>query len=177
MVRWCLFARVALAAGTLVTVAIGVVSCSGTAVLSTQDPLACEPGHGCGSTLCRCEDETVLMASLCENEVCQQDDDVCDRRCTNGEHGRALDNASVETEESRLAVPFCQTLCTRMQIGGCETGCDPLFEGCEAEVECAVDREAFYECLANEAVLSCEDGAVAFTGCASEALGLCSVAP
>jgi len=185
MVRCSLSRRVPHVVSSLVTLAFivgasvvsgSVVSCSGTAVLDAGDSLACETGHDCGSTICRCEDDTVLLSSLCEKEECKTSDEVCARRCQDADHGSSLTSVDITSEESPLAAPFCETICARLQIGGCESGCDPFFTGCEAEVVCDPELEALYACLANEAVLSCEDGAVAFSGCAAPP-GLCTVAP
>jgi hypothetical protein len=158
---------VALAASVVVA-----ASCSGTAVLGTSDPLACESGHGCGSVFCACEDQTVLLASLCEEEECQDAGAVCGRRCADGDHGALVSQSKPEGDA--FATPECPTLCTRLLIGGCELGCEPYFDACAESAECSPAADALLSCLANQAVVGCEAGAVSFSGCAVEELALCS---
>jgi hypothetical protein len=157
----------------LLVLGAAATSCSGTAVHRPFDELACEDGHGCGVAFCECEDEALLFTSMCEADACVSTEDICERRCAG--HGGVRANAG--HSGGALAAPLCGQLCERLRASGCQTGCPPLFDECVApSPACDPGVTALFDCMAQEAVLSCEAGAIAIAGCSAQ-IGFCQPGP
>lgn len=163
--------RHVLALGLCGVVALGAVaSCSGQATHRPDQELVCEAGHGCGVAFCACQDDVLLFTSLCEGDVCTSTEEICSRRCA--ERGGTKANAG--HAEGELAAPLCGQLCQRLRASGCETGCEPLFDACAApDPTCAPGVVGLFECMAQEAVLGCDAGAITISGCSPD-LGFCA---
>lgn len=163
------FGALALGGVGLVTLGLGATSCGGTVVYDAPDPNACGAGHGCPMAGCACGDGSVILDTTCELGECLAVEDVCADRCAD------FDGPMVAfaTEDDAVAIPNCDTFCTRVLVNGCELGCDTLFSSCLRPSTCDAAAAAFWRCVTEDAVLSCVDNAVRVERCDATALGLC----
>jgi hypothetical protein len=150
-------------------VAMGSISCGGSAVFDAPDPTACAPGHGCPMAGCACEDGSIVLDTTCVSGDCVDVTELCAERCAS----RGGPVSAFATDDDVLAVPGCSTLCDRIAIHGCELGCETLASSCERPSSCDPVASAFWSCVVGRAVIGCEDGAVTVEGCDATAYGLC----
>jgi hypothetical protein len=138
-----------------------VVGCGGTSVFDAPDPTACGDGHGCPMAACSCNDGSIVLDTTCVLGECRDVAEICDAGC------EGLDGvASVfATEGDSVAIGNCDQICARVEINGCELGCDTLFSECLPATTCSQTAAAFWNCVANDAVLSCRDNSVRVEGC------------
>ncbi len=153
----------ALAAGVV------VVACGGTAVFDAPDPKACGTGHGCPMAACTCGDGSVVLDTTCELGDCLSVDEVCSARCEPFEGV----SGALATEDDQVPLPSCDTFCTRLSVNGCELGCDTVFSACLAPSGCGADGSSFWSCVAEDAVITCEENVVRVQGCDATELELC----
>ncbi|MFO0554769.1 MAG: hypothetical protein U0271_40705 [Polyangiaceae bacterium] len=153
----------------LFAIGLGVAGCGGNVVFDDPDPTACDPGHGCPMVGCACIDGSVVLDTTCVSGECQPPESTCAERCK--DFGGAA--SAFATEDDQVAIPDCDTFCTRVEINGCKLGCDTLFSKCEAPSSCSPAAAAFWQCATQTAVLSCVDNSVRIEGCDSTTLGVC----
>jgi hypothetical protein len=164
MLRPVLALVTALAGGVL-----ALPGCGGTTVLDAPDPKACASGHGCPMVGCACGDGSVVLDTTCELGKCLPPEEVCADRCADFGGPKS----AFASDDDEVPVPGCDTLCTRLQINGCELGCDTLFSTCRTPSTCSPAAASFWRCVTENAVISCEDNAAHITGCDATAYGLC----
>ncbi len=145
-------------------------ACGGTTVVDAPDPDACASGHGCPMVGCACTDGSVVLDTTCERGECLPPEELCRERCDlYGGPARA-----VVTPSDEVPVPGCDTFCSRLQVNGCELGCDTLFTTCLTPSSCSEAAAAFWRCAVNEAVITCEDNSVHVQGCDASLLDVCA---
>ena len=162
--------RAALACASLAALG-GLVGagCGGTVVFDAPDPKACGLGHGCPMAGCACGDGSVILDTTCELGECLPLEKVCADRC------EPFEGAVVAfgTPDDVVPIPNCDTFCSRVLVNGCELGCETLFSECVPPTTCDQAAASFWQCVTEEAVLSCVDNAVRVERCDATALGLC----
>jgi hypothetical protein len=149
--------------------ALTAAACNGTAVFDAPDPDACASGHGCPMVACACADGSAMLDTTCSRGHCGSPDEICLDRCE--PFGGLI--GTLATADDEVAVPGCDTFCTRLDIHGCELGCDTLFSACRAPSSCSEGAGAFWQCVVNDAVLTCIDNAVRVERCEVSQLGIC----
>lgn len=146
------------------------VGCGGTTVVDAPDPKACASGHGCPTVACRCGDGSVIVDTTCQLGECLDESAVCDDRCADFEGVSAV----VASADDNVAIPHCDTFCTRAEINGCELGCDTFFSQCLVPSACSAPAAAYWECVAAQGVMTCGDNALRITNCDASELALCT---
>jgi hypothetical protein len=149
---------------------LAAVACNGTTVFDHPDPTACPVGHGCPMVGCACGDGSLALDTTCVSGECRPQAEVCAELCA--ENDGVV--GQFTTPDDRVPVPGCETFCTRLQINGCELGCDTLFSECVESSTCDATATSFWGCIVNEAVITCDDNVARVEGCDLNELSLCS---
>ena len=93
---------------------------------------------------------------------------MCDELCAGFDGTESI----ITSANDEVAVPDCDTFCTRLSINGCELGCDTLFSECVTPSTCGA-ASAVWDCLIDDAVFTCIDNAVHISGCDLGGFALC----
>lgn len=163
-------ARVGGAASVLLAAALFGAACGGTTVVDAPDPKACASGHGCPMVACLCGDGSVVVDTTCELGECLDQTAVCDARCADYEGTTKV----VASADDNVAIPECETFCTRAQINGCDLACDTFMSQCLPPSTCDAAAASYWSCVVSQGVMSCEDNALRITNCDAADLALCS---
>ena len=154
---------------TLLAIAPLAESCGGTSVFDAVDPKACGSGHGCPTAACLCNDGSAVLDTTCELGSCRDSQALCEERCDSLEGLASV----IESSTDEVALPQCEQICARVEINGCELGCDTLFSECVPPTSCSDAAKSFWDCVASDAVFSCRDNAVRVEGCDTNKLAFC----
>jgi len=119
---------------------------------------------------CLCGDGSLALDTTCELGKCLDEQTVCDDRCDgfDGVQGFAA------SDNDEVAIPSCDSFCQRLSINGCELGCDTVFSACLTPSSCG-SVVGLWDCIVNEAVITCDDNTVRIEGCDASTLGLCQI--
>ena len=162
--------RTALAASLLASLAAALgLGCTTTTVLDDPDPKGCPPGHGCPMVGCACNDGSVVLDSTCELGKCLAAEKVCNDRCADYDGAKS----AFATDDDQVPVPDCDTFCTRLEINGCGHGCDTLFSQCKTPSKCGPTAASFWQCVTEDAVITCDADGARVVGCDASEYGVC----